>query len=129
MPLRNANSYRCSYEYCEISMVNWKTIDSVAQIESIIDKSHKSSQIIFKHSTRCPISGMAKNRLEQSWDIDIEPYFIDLIAFRDVSNTIASTLAVEHQSPQVIVITNGLAVYDESHLDINMADIKIAINN
>ncbi|MEE9438139.1 MAG: bacillithiol system redox-active protein YtxJ [Saprospiraceae bacterium] len=108
-------------------MIKWLSLETTAQVDSIIDLSKRSTQIIFKHSTRCPISGMAKNRLEQAWDIDIEPYLLDLITFRSVSNSITDTLEVVHQSPQVIVINNGKAVYNESHLDINMSDLKTAI--
>ena len=49
-------------------MIEWRKLDSGSQLESIIEDSHNAPQIIFKHSTSCPISGMAKRRLEGRLD-------------------------------------------------------------
>jgi len=105
-------------------MVQWKNLDSEKQLESIIEDSHSSPQVIFKHSTTCPISGMAKRRLEGDWSLDINPYYLDLLSFRSISNTIADKLNVRHESPQIILIKNGKAIYNESHLDISVSDLQ-----
>jgi len=85
-------------------------------------------KILFKHSTRCPVSSMALDRLQRDWadeDYDLmEPYFLDLISYRQASNQIASHFNVLHQSPQVLLIKNGECVYDCSHYDIRYEDIK-----
>jgi len=105
-------------------MIEWKNLESIAKLDDIIEDSYNSPQIIFKHSTTCPISGMAKRRLEGGWDIDLSPYYLDLLSFRSVSNAIADKLDVQHQSPQVILIKDGKAVYDESHLDISASTLQ-----
>jgi len=105
-------------------MIEWKKLDSGEQFESIIKESHNSPQIIFKHSTSCPISGMAKRRLEGDWSMDINPYYLDLLSYRSISNAIADRLDVRHQSPQIIVLHNGKAIYNESHLDISASDLS-----
>jgi len=105
-------------------MISWKTLNSVDQLDSIIEDSHSEPQIIFKHSTTCPISGMAKRRLEGKWDLKLEPYYLDLLSYRSISNEISSRFAVQHQSPQVIMIIDGQAKYDESHLDITAEALK-----
>ncbi|TNF08335.1 MAG: DUF2847 family protein, partial [Bacillota bacterium] len=45
-------------------------------------------------------------------------YFLDLLNHRDVSNEIANRFQVVHQSPQLILIKNGVAVYNASHSEI-----------
>ncbi len=105
-------------------MIQWKNLDSENQLESIIEDSYGSPQIIFKHSTTCPISGMAKRRLEGDWSLDMNPYYLDLLSYRSVSNAIADKLEVRHESPQVIILHKGKAVYNESHLDISATDLK-----
>ncbi|MDF1696656.1 MAG: bacillithiol system redox-active protein YtxJ [Saprospiraceae bacterium] len=105
-------------------MIQWKNLDSEQQLESIIEDSHNAPQIIFKHSTTCPISGMAKRRLEGNWSSEINPYYLDLLAYRSVSNAIETQLAVTHQSPQVIILHKGKAIYDESHLDISSSELE-----
>ncbi len=110
----------------------WKTLSSEAELDAVIARSHEIPVVLFKHSTRCSISTMAKSRFERSWDIDataMEPYYLDLIAFRSVSNKISADLGVVHQSPQVILIKDGQAVYDTSHNDINVADLKEHLND
>jgi bacillithiol system protein YtxJ len=67
---------------------------------------------------------MVLNRLERSpQPADLDFYFLDLIAHRDISNSIADTFHVFHESPQIIVIKNGECIYDESHNGIRMDEI------
>ena len=109
--------------------MNWQTISTVHDVEGIIERSHSTPCLILKHSTRCPISSMAMRRLENNWDLpegEIEAYYLDLIRYREVSNYIATTFAVDHQSPQILVIKDGICIHDASHLDISVADLKAA---
>lgn len=107
--------------------MNWNKLTHPGQIQEIKALSSEKPVLIFKHSTRCAVSGMSLNRLERKWkdqDSDkIAPYFLDLIAHRDVSNQVASEFGVPHESPQVLVIKNGEAVYDQSHYSISLPDI------
>lgn len=105
--------------------MNWIELKRNDQIKEIIEKSKVKPQVIFKHSTRCSISAMAKGRLERS----IAPnntdfYFLDLISYRNISNEVSSEFNVFHESPQILVIRDGECVYDESHGSITMADIE-----
>lgn len=104
----------------------WKTLNSIEQLDSIIAESNGKPSVIFKHSTRCSISTMALNRLQKLDDAFYEKanfYYLDLIAFRDVSNAIADKLSVHHESPQVIYIENGDCTYDASHMEINCNEL------
>lgn len=70
---------------------------------------------------------MVKSRLENSWDISkegLDAYFLDLIAYRGLSNTIATAFGVRHESPQVLLIQNGRCTYHASHQGIRVQDIK-----
>lgn len=112
--------------------MHWKNIQSTQDVLEIEARSHHVPCLIFKHSTTCPISSIAKLRLEQDWEFsieDLEPYHLDLLAYRDVSNFIASHFAVHHESPQVILVRNGICTYDNSHLDINVAEIQECYND
>lgn len=108
-------------------MVNWLTLDSEHAFETALQRSHEQPIVIFKHSTRCPVSSMALRMFERDWDLpsgSIEPYFLDLIRYRDVSGRIASELAVDHESPQLILVVNRRAVYDASHNMISVEQLK-----
>lgn len=108
-------------------MLNWKNLTSKSEIDKIVDRSREVPCAIFKHSTRCSISTMAKMRLESGWnldDSDVEMYFLDLIAHRDISSYIAEKLEVHHESPQIVLLKGGNVTYDASHLDITIAELK-----
>ena len=107
--------------------MNWNTLQTEQQLAKIIERSKEVPCVIFKHSISCPISSMAKSRLEMQWTMEataVEPYYLDLINFRSVSNLIASTFEVQHQSPQVLLIQDGVCTFNTSHLDITAGSIK-----
>jgi len=104
----------------------WKELNSIAQLDAIILDSNNKSAVIFKHSTRCSISTMALNRLEKlenSFYDTVDFYYLDLIAYREVSNAIAEKLSVHHESPQVVWVENGDCTYDASHMEINCNEL------
>lgn len=104
--------------------MNWINITSVAQLEEVKDRSKTKPQLVFKHSTRCSISSMTKSRLERSKQPDnIDFCYLDLINFRNLSNQISEDFSVSHESPQVLLISNGKCIYDESHTAIRMEEI------
>ena len=112
--------------------MEWNELRSPDQLELIREESKSKPVLIFKHSTRCSISRLTLDRLQRKWGAQaegIKPYYLDLIAFRDLSNTVADQFQVEHESPQVLLIRNGNAVYDRSHYDIEFGDILTAAGN
>lgn len=115
----------------ELSASAWETLDNVEQIEGLVQESMSYPIVVFKHSTRCSISSMAKSRLEYAQsEQSPKIYYLDLIAHRDVSDALASQWKVRHESPQVIVLAKGKVVYHTSHGRINMEDlIKISEEN
>jgi len=107
--------------------MNWIPLTSEQQLSEVNKRSQSQPVLIFKHSTRCSISAAALNRLERKWDdskTGSSPvYFLDLIAYRNISNAVSMHYDVEHESPQVLIIVNGKCVYDNSHLGISFNDI------
>ncbi len=107
--------------------MNWQPLDSLPQLEALIKRSYEIPCLIFKHSTRCSISFVAKMRLESAWDFtdeQIVPFFLDLISYRNISNEVAERLSVHHESPQILFLVNGECVLEASHMDINVDEIK-----
>ena len=69
---------------------------------------------------------MAKHRLEVNWesDLDFDFHYLDLLAYRPVSNIVADRLGIIHQSPQIIIIKDGQAIDKVSHHAIEYQWIK-----
>src|SRR5437879_13360732 len=96
-----------------IFSMNWISLESADQLNGI--KKQEGYSIIFKHSTRCSISLMAKRRFELECDNlpkNLPLYFLDLIKYREISNQIAQDFQVHHQSPQLLLIKNGECILD-----------------
>ena len=111
--------------------MNWNILNSIDQLLKIDEKSKNKIQILFKHSTRCSVSTFAKRILENEYNDSIKEqfdvYYIDLISYRDVSNEIANRYKVEHESPQLIVIKEGVAVFTSSHSDVSFEKVLASL--
>ena len=109
--------------------MNWIPLTNLEQLESI--GAAEGYSVIFKHSTRCSVSMMAKKRFEHDCDSIPEGtsvYFLDLISNREVSNTIAQKFSVHHESPQLLLIKNGECIYETSHGEISAEDLAEQIS-
>lgn len=105
-------------------MSMWNELTLEQQLSELITASQNKPQVIFKHSTRCGTSSLAKNRLERQYSNDFADFhLLDLLRYRELSTKIADTFSVYHESPQVLLIKNGECIYDESHLSINMDEL------
>jgi len=119
--------FSSSSDTSEKKELPWISLSSIDQLEEIQRKSATKTQIIFKHSTRCGISSMVMNQFIKSYDFtesDFDLYYLDLLSYRDVSNKIAETFQVYHQSPQILIIKNGITMAHKSHGDINALNLQ-----
>jgi bacillithiol system protein YtxJ len=108
--------------------MEWNKLNEIEQLEDINKASFEAPIMIFKHSTRCSISSSALSRVERNWnnevdDLKTKPFYLDLIAYRNISNEVAQKWSIEHQSPQVLIIENGKCIYNESHMGIDYNEI------
>jgi bacillithiol system protein YtxJ len=105
--------------------INWNELTDLGQLNIIIAASNEKPVAIFKHSTRCSVSRMALKQFENEFKSSdkVTPYFLDLIAHRDISNEIANRFGVTHQSPQLILIKEEKAIYNVSHSDIDAEEL------
>lgn len=107
--------------------MNWTPLDS-ENLSQIISGEFPKTAVIFKHSTRCSVSMMAKRNFERGWnhpEEEITPFYLDLLSFRDLSNQIAEAFQVEHQSPQMLVIKDGKCLFHTSHSGIDADKVLI----
>ncbi|KFF74678.1 general stress protein [Chryseobacterium sp. P1-3] len=104
----------------------WKKIESEEDLEKAIESSYHHKIAIFKHSTSCFISRTVLKNFErevESSNQKVELYYLDLLAYRSISNKISADLDIRHESPQLIVIENGKPVNSASHQDISLSQI------
>jgi bacillithiol system protein YtxJ len=108
--------------------MDWISLQELKQLDDISAESKERPVLIYKHSTRCNVSRTAFDRLIRKWNPDAAGeatvYFLDLLEHRDISSAIAERFGVEHQSPQVLIISKGRSVLDLSHFEIDFDQIS-----
>ena len=119
------NTSGFSQDSQSVSKVGWTQLTDLDQLDEIVEESMNSTVLIFKHSTRCGVSKMVLKQFENEFTMhkEITPYFLDILAQRTLSNEIATRFSVVHQSPQLIVIKEGKAVFNESHGSIDASQL------
>lgn len=109
-------------------MMNWTPLTTEEALSEAKKLSADKPVLIFKHSTRCPVSHMALSWFERSWKEEemeeVEPYFLDLISYRPISAKVAEEFAVQHESPQLLLIRNGKCTYHRSHSNISYKELQ-----
>jgi bacillithiol system protein YtxJ len=107
--------------------INWIPLVQAVQLTELINRSTEKPQLIFKHSTSCGISSMVIRMFESNYPLtadQADAYYLDLLSYRSISNLVADTFGVRHQSPQLLVITNGKVVAHDSHGAITDMDLS-----
>lgn len=109
--------------------MDWKYLESEDGLDVLCKQSADKPQVIFKHSTRCITSSMAKSRMDNSKQLldNADVYLLNVIEYRTVSNSVALRFGIEHESPQVLVIKNGKVVYHESHIGIQPSIVALEL--
>lgn len=116
-----------SKEVIETNVLPWILLNDLHQLDNIEEKSKTKTQVIFKHSTRCGISKMVINSFTSDYKLnenELDLYYLDLLGYREVSDVIEHKFKVIHESPQLLIIKNGIVVVHASHGEISNIDLK-----
>tara|TARA_B100000809_G_C15031558_1_gene492174 strand:+ start:220 stop:603 length:384 start_codon:yes stop_codon:yes gene_type:complete len=110
----------------EEKVLPWQALTDVAQLAEIENQSQTKTQVIFKHSTTCGISKMAMKQFVSAYNLDanLDLHYLDLLNYREVSHETGYKFQVIHQSPQLLIIKNGVAVANASHGGISDLDLE-----
>jgi bacillithiol system protein YtxJ len=105
---------------------NFFRIDDRATLDNLISVSKQKAVLVFKHSNACPISARAYREMEK---LDRQVNLIEIQAVPDLSRALESLTGVRHESPQVILLRDGKAVWNASHFDVNVASVSKALES
>lgn len=93
-------------------------LTSVTAVEDLLKKSGRV--VIYKHSTACSLSMLAKDNILQFLDShDVDIHMVHVIEDRPVSNFIESATGIRHESPQLLILDDGNVTAHESHMRIS----------
>jgi bacillithiol system protein YtxJ len=106
-------------------------ITTPEQLDQLFERSAQRRQLIFKHSLTCPISGTAHRALEEYLqgqpEDSVDYSLIAIQRSRPLSQAVAERLAVRHESPQALLVSEGQAVWNASHFQISAAALEEAL--
>ena len=90
---------------------------------------NRELSIIFKHSPTCPISLFAHREVSRFCERqpNAPVYLISVRRQRDVARHVAACTGVQHESPQVVVMSRGDVLASASHDEITAEWIASAV--
>lgn len=97
---------------------------SVADLDAVFASSHEQAKMLFLHDPWCPISARASRQVAL---VDANIVKIDVSRQHELSREIERRTGVRHESPQVILIKDGVAAWDASHTSIDRNSIEHAL--
>lgn len=101
-------------------------IDDQATLENLITDSKQKPVIVFKHSNACSISARAYREMEK---VEVPVNLLVVQSAREVSRELANLTGVRHETPQVILLRDGKAVWNASHFDVQAAAVVEAFQS
>lgn len=109
-----------------------RKLDTVEDIDELIEKSGDKPVFIFKHSLVCPVSTMAHREFESYLasrpdDDGVDYTLIEIQNARPVSNAVAERTGVRHESPQALLLHGGKVVWHDSHHGIRTDTLEKAV--
>jgi bacillithiol system protein YtxJ len=84
-------------------------------------KSHEEPQIVFKHSSACPISLGAFESLKKAEEAGAAPQEIHMLVVQaspELSATVEEESKVKHESPQLLILRDGEVAFHANHYEI-----------
>lgn len=96
-----------------------------ADLSKAIDASHRHPVVLFKHSRTCPISTMASAAVAQlTGGDDPDVYRIVVQTARALSNEVAVRFGIRHESPQVLIVREGVVIGHASHMAVSARMVR-----
>ena len=99
-------------------------IEDEATIDDLFDRSRERPVVIFKDDPYCIVSVMARRALAP---LGTDIPTIDVAGSRALSLGLAQRTGVRHESPQVLVLRDGKAVWSASHGAISATAVERAL--
>ena len=96
------------------------SVREIADAAALAAAIESPQAVLFKHSTRCPVSAYVIDEVTEfaedhpEWPV----YVLKVIERRPLSNEAAERLGVRHESPQAFVLHQGRVQWHGSHNEI-----------
>ena len=102
----------------------------IEEFDRMLAASSDRPLLIFKYSSTCGTSAEALDELVSHLNespADATYAMVTVQTHRDVSNAVARTLGVRHETPQTLLVRDGRVVWSASHFRVTAAAVEEAI--
>ncbi|RSK28204.1 bacillithiol system redox-active protein YtxJ [Bacillus sp. HMF5848] len=102
-------------------------VTTQAELEQLIQEHGKL--LVIKHSLTCPVSGQAFSEYESftKSNSEVVSAYLYVQEARPLSNYIAETYNIKHESPQALLIKEDEVVWHTSHWKITTKSLEEAV--
>lgn len=95
-------------------------------LQTLADASEKK-YFLFKHSSTCPVSASAHRQVEKAeGQLSVPVYRIVVQEQKALSDEITRKFGIKHETPQLILVREGNAVWERTHWGILADDMVTA---
>ena len=107
---------------------NFASLSKTEELDAAIKASFSEPIVLFKHSATCSISLRAEREM-QSLNEESDPKIYQLFVqrSRNLSFHIAQIFGIVHESPQIIILQDGKAVFNTSHGHVRAQVVREAL--
>lgn len=108
--------------------IKMKKINTVEEFNQVL--ADNEAILFLKHSLTCPISQAGFEQYQQytANNDKVHAYYLAVQEARPLSNYIAETYGVKHESPQALLFADDQVVWNASHYNITVEALKDAVN-
>lgn len=101
-----------------------------SELDGVFAASHHATVVVVKHSITCGVSQAAWTEVLAASAARPNPawYVVRIQDARPVSTALAGRTGVRHESPQVLILRDGLVTWHASHWDITTDAVVAAID-
>lgn len=113
-------------------MPNLTPLNDADELDAAIEESRLRPVLLFKHSRSCGISAEALDEVMAHVDRSSSGASYKLItvqSHRRVSDHVTSRLGIRHETPQAILLRDGLPVWSASHFRVTAAELDLKISS
>jgi bacillithiol system protein YtxJ len=106
------------------------TLERSEQLDAAVESSFRRPVLLVKHSPVCGTSYQALDDLDENRDqlAEIDVLVVNVLTHRLLSQTIARTFGVRHESPQAILLVQGRAIWNGSHVRVTAESVTRALS-
>lgn len=113
-------------------MISLNALQTLDEAKTALERSQSHPLFVFKHSDNCGISARALRETEtflETCELPIEARLVVVQEAREASNFFAERLGVEHETPQAMLVINGVVRWEDSHSRLKAERIKTALED